>query len=118
MSEAGTMNLDNRIALAGFLIPDTDTVYSRVRHWVSSVLAREAPLNLSVKEPGSQAVLEASVDPTPISRRSRVCRTIAARRRGRHRVSSEVPVVRANDTDLMARARYGTVRCRAVIAHQ
>jgi hypothetical protein len=42
-----------------------------------TALAREAPLNLSVKEPGSQAVLEASVDPTPISRRSRVCRTIA-----------------------------------------
>ena len=45
MSEAGTMNLDNRIAFAGFLIPDTDTVYSRVRHWISSVLVGEAPLN-------------------------------------------------------------------------
>src|SRR4029077_8331223 len=47
VSEASAMDLDDRIAFAGLLVPDSDTVDSRVRHRVSSVLlAGEASTSL------------------------------------------------------------------------
>ena len=34
MSESGAVDLDDRIAFASLLVPDSDTVDSHVRHWV------------------------------------------------------------------------------------
>jgi hypothetical protein len=71
VSEASAMDLDDRIAFAGLFVPDSDTVDSRVRHWVSFLRCcrRVGPQpQCKGTELGSQAVLEASVDPPPISR--------------------------------------------------
>jgi hypothetical protein len=57
VSEASAMDLDDRIAFAGLLVPDSDTVDSRVRHWVFFGVVGGWGLNLSVKAPNWVAKL-------------------------------------------------------------
>ena len=76
VSEASAMDLDDRIAFAGLFVPDSDTVDSRVRHWVSFLRCCRRVGNLSVKAPNWVAKL--SLKRALIPHRSRALAKAAA----------------------------------------